>query len=193
MPFTMAVPAVLTDPGALFWAPLATAIPANTVAGSKFTDSWLSPWVPLGATIDGSEFDYDIKTAEVSVAEFFDPIRWATTGRSGQFTFSMADFTAKKLSYAMNGGTLTVVSGSGATQLNKLAPPAVGSETRAMIGWESLDSTVRVVAYQTINSGQIKLAFKKVPSLTAIACQFNLESPVATQPFEIYTAGATRA
>lgn len=197
MPFTIATPSVLTDPGALFWAPLGTALPGSgaggVVAGGVFTDSWSAPWVPLGATIDGSEFSYDIKVAEVAVAEFFDPIRWATTGRSGMITFAMADFTMTKLSYAMNGGTLTIVSGTGATQLNKFSPPAPGLEVRAMIGWESLDHTVRIVCYQALNSGSVKLTFKKVPSLTGIACQFQLEKPTSTQPFEIYAASSGRA
>src|SRR5689334_17974801 len=120
---TMPAPAILTDPGYLFYAPLGTAEPANTVVGSKFTDAWPVQWLQVGATDDGSEFDYEIKVESVDVAEFFDPIKWATTSRSGSLAFAMADWTLTKLVLALNGGTKTIVSGTGATQLNKYTPP----------------------------------------------------------------------
>jgi hypothetical protein len=43
---TMPIPNLLTDPGFLFSAPLGTALPTHTVAGSKFTDAWAAAWVP---------------------------------------------------------------------------------------------------------------------------------------------------
>ncbi len=57
-PAAVAVPKVLTDPGYLFIAPLLTALPANTGAGSVFTDAWPVAWLPLGATTEGSKFSY---------------------------------------------------------------------------------------------------------------------------------------
>src|SRR5664279_5331764 len=93
----VATPQVLTDPGYLFWAPVGTAVPTNTVVGSVFTDAWTSPWVPLGATTDGTEFSYAIKTDQIQVAEFFDPIKIVTTERSGSVTFSLASYTAASL------------------------------------------------------------------------------------------------
>ncbi|MGH3659603.1 MAG: hypothetical protein ACRDUA_23385, partial [Micromonosporaceae bacterium] len=76
---TVAVPLLLTDPGYLFGAVLGTAAPTNTVAGSKFTDAWAAAWVPLGATIEGSAFSYSSTVEAITVAEFFDPIKYATT------------------------------------------------------------------------------------------------------------------
>lgn len=189
---TTAVPNVLTDPGYLFWAPLASTIPANTVAGSKFTDAWPVAWLSLGATEDGSEFNYESRVEAVSVAEFFDPIKYATTERSGSFAFNLADYTLNNLKRAMNGGTIATVSGTGATTLSKYTPPAPGAEVRAMIGWESLDSTVRLICYQTMQGGAMKSAFKKAPAFAVIPCTFNFEVPSGGQPFEIYTAGTTR-
>ncbi len=193
MPFTMATPNLLTDPGALFSAPAGSALPANTVVGSKFTDSWVSPWVPFGATEDGSDFTYDIKTEMVTVAEFFDPIKWATTERSGNFAFTVTDWTLTKVQIVMNGGTLVIVSGTGTTQLNQYSPPAAGAEVRRMIGWESLDNTVRIICYQTINSGSIKSSFKKAPAKAGLACQFQFEVPPSGNPFSFFTAGTGRA
>jgi hypothetical protein len=189
---TTATPNVLTDPGYLFWAPLASTEPTNTVAGSKFTDSWPVAWINLGATEDGTEFSYETSVEPVTAAEFFDPIKYATTERTGNISFTLIDWTLANLKRALNGGTLTLVSGTGATALNSYIPPAPGAEIRCMIGWESLDSTVRIIMYQTLNSGSIASAFKKAPDKAGFACQFNFEVPAAGQPFKIYTAGTAR-
>jgi hypothetical protein len=192
MPGSTATPTVLTDPGYLFWAPLATAVPTNTVVGSVFTDSWSAPWVSLGATSDGNSFDYEMKVEPIVVAEFLDPVKYVTTGRTGAFTFALASATMTNLSKALNGSAPTVVSGSGTTLLSRVRPSTPGSEIRCMIGWESLDATVRMIAYQTINSGKISMDFKKAPSFTVIPCTMNFELPSSGIPFEFYSAGAAR-
>lgn len=188
-PSAVATPTILTDPGYLFAAPLLSAVPANTVVASKFTDAWPVAWVPLGATADGSEFSYSIKTAPIAVAEFFDPIAYKTTDRTSSFTMNLADYTAAHLALAMNGATLTVLSGTTSTTSTKLVPPVPGSEVRTMIGWESLDNTVRVVCFQALQSGDLKMTVKKAPNLTDIPCTFDLEVPAGGHPFETYFAG----
>jgi hypothetical protein len=191
---TTATPNILTDPGYLFWAPVTTAEPTNTVAGSKFTDSWPVAWISLGATEDGSTFSYQTTIEAVNVAEFFDPIKWATTGREGSFAFNLADYTLSNYKRAMNGGALTVVSGAGATQLNKFEPPDPGGEVRAMLGWESLDNTMRIIVRQAINGGNVESAFAKAPSYAVIPCEFQFEVPTGgAKPFTLYTAGTARA
>jgi len=189
---TTAVPNILQDPGYLFWAPLGSSEPTNTVVGSKFTDSWPVAWLSLGATEDGSEFSFETSVEAVRVAEFFDPIKWSTTDRSGSIAFNLADWTLTNFKRAMNGGTLTVVSGTGATTLNSYTPPSPGAEVRSMIGWEALDGTVRIIMYQTINSGTVASAFKKAPGYAVIPCTFNFEVPAAGSPFKMYTAGTAR-
>ena len=142
----------------------------------------------MGATEDGSEFNYESKVEAIKAAEFFDPIKWATTERSGSFAFNLIDYTLSNFKRAMNGGTI-LPSGAGPTLMTKYTPPAPGGEIRAMIGWESLDATVRIISYQTINGGTIKSAFKKAPSVAVIPCVFNFEVPTSGVPFEIFTAG----
>ncbi len=190
---TTATPNILTDPGYLFWAPLGSSEPTNTVAASKFTDAWPVAWIPLGATEDGSTFSYSSNVEAIHVAEFFDPIKYATTERSGSFAFNLADYTLSNLKRAMNGGTLTVVSGTGATALNSFTPPSPGNEVRAMIGWESLDGTMRIVCYQTLQGGNVEMAFKKAPAIALIPTEFNFEVPSSGTPFKMYTAGTARA
>jgi hypothetical protein len=171
---------------------LATAEPTNTVAGSKFTDAWAAAWINLGATENGSTLSYSSTVEAVSVAEFFDPIKYATTGRAGNIAFNLADYTLANWKRALNGGTMTLVSGTGATALTSLSPPAPGAETRVMIGWESLDSTTRLICYQTLQGGEIQSAFQKAPALGLIPVQFNFEVPSSGIPFKLYAAGSSR-
>jgi len=190
---TTATPTLLTDPGYIFTAPIGSAEPTNTVAGSVFTDAWPAAWISAGATEEGSQFSYEINTEAVTVAEFFDPIRIVTTERSGNIAFAMASWTLANLKISMNGGTLSIVSGTGATALNKFEPPDPGAEVRRMIGWESLDATTRLVCRQTLQSGTIESAFRKAPDKALIACEFQFEVPTAAKPFAFWTAGAARA
>ena len=190
---TTATPVLLVDAGYLFWAPLSSPEPTNTVSGSKFTDAWPGAWLSLGATESGADFTYDVKVEPMFVAEFYDAIQFRITERKTDIAFLLANWALTQLQYAMNGGTRTIVSGTGATQLNKFTPPAVGAEVRAMIGWESLDSTARLITYQALSGGQIKTSFNKAPKYATIAADFNVEIPATGIPFAFYTAGITRA
>lgn len=191
---TTATPVILQDAGYVLWAPLATTLPSNTVVGSKFTDAWPAGWVSVGATEDGSEFGYDINVEAATVAEFFDPIKYSTTSRTGTFAFNMVNFALANWKIGLNGGALSVVSGTTTTQLNKYEAPAPGAEVRSMLGWESLDNTMRIFMYQCINSGSIKSTFKKAPAMASVATQWNMEIPTSpVVPFSMFTAGTSRA
>jgi hypothetical protein len=194
MAHSVATPTVLTDPGMLWIAPLATAAPTNTVAGSVFTDDPAAAWIPLGATEEGSTLSYETSVEAVRVAEFFDPIRWSTVERNGSIAFNLANFTLSNYNRAMNGGTaaLTVSSGTGATSLYTVEPVAPGSEVRCMILWESTDRTIRVMVRQAIQGGAIESAFQKAPALATIPCTFNFEVPTGAQPFIMWGAGTAR-
>lgn len=176
-------------------APLASTIPTNTVSGSVFTDAWAAAWLGLGATEDGSEFSYSTSVEPIKVAEYFDPISYSTTERAGKIAFNLADFTLTNYRRSINGGTaaLAATSGTGATTLGTLTPPTPGTEVRCMIGWESLDNTVRLICHQTIQGGEITSAFKKAPDKAVIPCTYQLEVPSATGiPWTMYSAGVDR-
>ena len=189
---TTAVPNLLQDPGYLFWAPLLTSEPVNTVLASKFTDAWPVAWISLGATEEGSTFKYSTTAEPVRVAEFFDPIKYATTERSGEISMALADYTLNNLKRALNGGVVSLVSGAGPTALNKYEPPMPGAEVRAMIGWESLDNTVRIIMRQCLQAGEMESAFAKAPEYAKIACTFQFEFPSTATPFSVYSAGSVR-
>lgn len=194
MPPAVSTPTVLTDPGFLWIAPLGTAAPTNTVTAGVFSDTVAAAWLPLGATTEGSTFSYSTTVEAIRVAEFFDPIKYATTERSGSMAFNLAHWSLSNYRRALNGGvaalTATGVAGS---ELTTLEPPDPGTEARSMILWESTDSTVRIMLRQALQGGEVSSAFNKAPDIAAIPCTFNMEVPTAGgKPWVMWTAGTTR-
>lgn len=189
---TIPVPAIATDPGVLFWAPLGSTAPSNTVTGSVFTDAWPVAWIVLGATEEGHAFSWTTTTEQIEVAEFLDPIKYVETGRTGSVAFALASITAANIKRALNGGTITT---TGATTTTKTVytPPALGSSVRCMIGWESQDSTERFWAEQCFNTGSVEIARRKGADKATLPLEFGIEIPASGIPFTYVTAGVARA
>lgn len=187
----IATPLLATDPGFLFWAPLGTAEPTHAATASVFSDVWAASWIRLGATEEGSAFNFQTTFDRVDVAELLDPVKWVTTGRTGSLVFALDDFHTNNMKRALNGGTITTT-GATATTVSSLTPPALGAETRCMIGWESQDGTERLICYQCINTGQLSIARRKGVDNAALAVEFQLEVPASGFPFKYVTAGVAR-
>lgn len=194
MPPTVATPKILTNPGFLWLAPLGTAEPTNTVTAGVFSDAIPAAYLPLGATAEGSEFSYSTKVEAIRVAELFDPVMWATTEREGSMAFALASWTLSNYRRALNGGVAALTpTGATGSELTTLEPPDPGSETRAMLLWESTDSTLRILLRQCLQGGEIKSSFKKAPDTAAIPCTFNMEVPsTGSKPWAMWGAGLTR-
>lgn len=188
---TVPIDAIALGPGFLYWAPLLSTLPTNTVAGSKFTDTWPGAWLLFGATADGTEFSYKPATDDVEVAEYYDPVAVVSTGREISITFDLAQIHATNFKRVLNGGVLST-SGSGATLLSTYDPPDVGAEVRAMVGWESQDSTERLVMFQCFQTGDVKISRKKGAANATLPTEFRAEKPSGFPPFRQYFAGAAR-
>jgi hypothetical protein len=193
MPPAVATPTVLVDPGFLWIAILGTAPPANTVTASKFADTVPVAWLPLGATTEGSTFSYSTTVEPIRAAELFDPVRYATTERSGSIAFNLMDFTLSNYRRALNGGVAKLTAtGTAGSELTVLEPPDPGTEVRSMILWESTDATIRLMLRQSLQGGEISNAFTKAPDVAAIPCTFNMETPATAKPWIMWGAGAAR-
>jgi hypothetical protein len=186
------VDAIATGPGYLLWAPLGSTLPTNTVSGSRFTDTWPVAWQLLGATDEGSEWNYSVDTDTVEVAEQLDPVAVIATGRTISMSFALAGISATNLKRLTNGGVLTTT-GSGATLLTSYAPPELGEEVRCMIGWEAQDSTERLVGHQCLQTGDIAPARRKGADKALLSAEFTFEKPASGAPFGYWTAGTKRA
>lgn len=185
-------PKIATDPGFLFWAPLGTAEPTHSVTGSVFTDAWPAAWVVLGATEEGHSFTWSTSTEPVEVAELLDPIRYVETGRTGSLSFALSSITLQNLKRALNGGTVTTT-GLTTTTMTTYTPPKLGENVRCMIGWESQDSTERLIGFQCFNTGSVEIARRKGAAKATIPVEYALEVPASGNPFKYLTAGADRA
>lgn len=199
MTLSLAVPNQLMDPGYVMCAPPGSTIPITTPpVGGFFTDAWDAAWLPVGATAAGSEFTDGTTVSPVTVAEFVAPTQYRVTDQKTEFSLAMAHITLSNFKRARNGGAaaLAPVSGSGGTALYTFSPPVAGAEVRMMIGWESLDHTMRLIIPQVICSGDVKLAFQKAPNAASIPVVFSAElplsGPLAGLPYVLAGAGSGR-
>lgn len=193
------MPAITVDtsagsygPGYLYWAPLASAEPTNTVVGSVFTDAWPGAWIPLGATLEGNELETAIETDRAYVAEYLDSVKTVTTTRTTTISFSLYDTTAQNYKRVMNGGTIATVSGSGTTLLSSFVPVQAGLEVRSMIGFESTDNTERAILYQCLNIGAVTERRRKGADYNVFPAQFTTEVPASGISIKRYYAGTVR-
>jgi hypothetical protein len=188
----VATPNLLADPGVLYYAPLGSTLPANTVVGSVFTDAWPVAWLSPGMTADGTELHATTTVSPIAAAESIDPIAYRTTDRVSNLALALLSNTATNLALALNGATKTIT-GSTTTTMTSVTPVGPGLETRYMWGWQSTDATIRFVGFQGINSGDLALQMKKAPTATTYALTVNLEIPsTGSAPFQFWFAGVNR-
>jgi hypothetical protein len=194
MPLTQATPLLLKEPGFLFHAPLASTEPTFAAAGSSYdADAWPVAWVPLGPTQEGSVFSNAQNVEPIRVAELFDAVAYSITEVSTSLAFAMTNYTLHNIRRAMNAPTSAVstVSGTAATLSSKLEPPEPDAIVRCMIGWESLDHTLRLVGRQCINGGEMQSTFGR-GTAAGLATVWNFERPAAAKAFTFYGAGVAR-
>jgi hypothetical protein len=193
--YTVPKTPLATGPGYWFHGDLGSALPANTVVGSVFTDDWsaVSGWHLGTVTRDGTVFNYGVETETIYAAEYFDGLQVVTTSRTVQFRLEPMLPTATWLKRFLNGGTLSTA-GSGTTLLSTYTPPVPGSEVRCMLGWESQDNTERLVIEQAFQTGSIEVSRRKAGGDTnaSFPLEFTAEVPASNFIFRHYFAGTAR-
>lgn len=178
---------VALGPGYIYLAVLGSTVPTNTALGGVFTDAWAAAWVPIGYTEEGTTHNYAPEFEDVMVAEELDPIDSIATSRSISVSFSAAENTAKNYQRAMNGGVITVT-GTAPNQVYKFSPPALGTETLTMIGFESESHDERWVWKQCKQTGSTETARRKGAEKALIPMEFRVYVPDAGgTPFDRYS------
>ena len=194
MPGTVPQPTLLTDPGILWIAPLGTAEPTPVSAAGKFTDTLAAAWLLLGPTSEGSSFSDSVNTDTITVAEFLNPVKNVVTGRESKLSFALASWTLSNYRRAINGGVAAIApQGTSGSEVTSLEPPVEGSETRAMLIWESTDSSLRLLGRQTFQTGEVASDFKPGADKALIPCEYHFEQPAtALRPWKMWAAGTLR-
>ena len=177
--------------GYLLYAALGSTLPANTVAGSVFTDAWPGAWSLLGVTKEGHTLNVNIDTDAVEAAEYVDPLLNVVTGRTISIEMELMQINLTNFKRAFNGGTLTT-SGSGTALLSSYTLPAIGAETRCFIGWEAVDNTERWWALQTFQTGSVGIQRKKGADNATLPLTYTCEPDASSQPIYMFSAGTTR-
>lgn len=159
--------AVKLGPGHLYVAAIGTTEP------SSLTGALPSAWVDLGYTEEGSEIGFEMTFEDVNVAEELDPVKVVATARSASIKFDLAQLTARNLSVAFNGGTITGPTGGYVT----FDPPDLGEEERLMIVWQADDNEERWLFRRVLQVGSVNIARRKAPDKATVPCEFRTEIP----------------
>ena len=167
--------------GTLYVAPIGTAEPLS------ITGAFAGGWIPLGYTLDGTIFTSGSTTSNLEVAEEYYPLTTIVTEKVSMVDFKLSQITAVNMSYAMNGGTTSVVGGGGGVTFD---PPAPGTEVRVMLAWQSLDSTERYVWRQCFQTAATARNMQKTVPQATLNCSFNLEKPSGLQPWRWFGTAA---
>jgi hypothetical protein len=174
--------AIALGPGTLYQAALGSSEPNDLATG------WVAAWVALGYTHEGSDFSYQLNTEDVEVAEELDPVSVEAVGRVIMVKFVLAEVTASNLQRSLNGGIITTGTG-----FVTFEPPAFGTLTRRMYGWESDDAEERWVFRQCLSTGSVEMARRKGAAKSGIPFELRCEKPVGAAPFKTIFASPARA
>jgi hypothetical protein len=194
MPLSQTAPNLIKEPGFLFHALLASTEPTHAAAGSTYdADAWPVAWIPWGPTLEGSVFSNTQNVEPIRVAELFEAVAYSVTDVTTTLAFAVTNYTLHNLRRAMNAPStaVTTVSGTGATLSSKLEPPDPDQIVRSMIGWESLDHTLRLVGRQCLNGGELTSTYGR-GTAAGIATVWSFERPAAGKAFAFYGAGTAR-
>lgn len=162
--------AVRVGPGLLRIAPVGTTEPADLAT------PWDAAWILVGFTDEGSEFVMDQTFEDIEVAEELDPVQVIQTARQTTVNFAAAELTALNMQRALNGGEITTALG-----IVTFEPPAVGSFTDVMLGWEADDALERWVFRRCRNTGSVNIPRRKGTDKAIVPMAFRaLKPPDAT-------------
>ncbi len=169
--------AVKVGPGLLYVAPIGTTEPT---AGSGALPS---AWVAIGYTDNGSMFNSETTYEDIEVEEELEPIRTTATKRVTTIDFEMAEINTRNLAIAYNGGTIGSPSGGQVT----FEPPALGSESRLMLVWQSSDAQEQLLCRRVVQAGPVGIPRRKAPDKAIIPVSFRLEVPTdGSKPFKFW-------
>jgi len=161
-------------PGVLYVAPVGSSEP------SDLSTAWPAAWKLIGYTDEGSSLDFEAKYEDVEVAEEVEPVKTVLSSRSASLSFAMAEVTARNLSIAMNGGTITTAAG-----VTTFTPPDPSAQRELALGFESDDGQERWIFRKTKQSGKTSLKRRKGADKTTIPVEMKVLKPTGTDAWKV--------
>lgn len=184
-------------PGILFAAPLGTTAPTGIHGGPDATQTpgtngtqFGTGWVPVGYTVNGSEFDYTPTVSGIAVSESLTDLKQAITKVVQTVTFEMAEMNAQNLQMALNAGAGIIAAPISPIIHVQIALPTPGLEPRVMLGWDRADGLERWIFYQCLQTGALKIQRQKAPQISSLPVVFTLEVPPTGNTFDARVAGS---
>lgn len=166
--------AVRVGPGKLYIAALGSTEPSNLVG------AWAAAWTLMGYTHEGTSFVFDNTFEDVEVAEELEPILTLQTKRNITVNFALAEMTAENMKVAFNGGDVQTPAG-----LVTFEPPAAGSYTAVMLGWEAEDALERWIFRKCIQIGSVEIARRRAPDKATLPMSFRVMKPENAASFKL--------
>jgi hypothetical protein len=161
-------------PGILYVAAVGSTAPTNV------TTAWAAAWKEIGYTSEGSEISIDLTNDPVDVAEEVDPVFHINSARTVSVSFAMAEITARNLTIAMNGGTVSTAAG-----VTTYTPPSPAQAQRVALGWQSEDGTERWIFPKTFQAGGVSVARRKGADKATIPVEMRAEKPAVGKVFTV--------
>lgn len=180
---------VYVGAGALYTAPIGTAIPSGLVDP-------VAPWVHVGYTETGFRVRYSTESLDVLADQSFDPVKSVMTGRTITLATTLLQITPENLARALGGGTITQLAG-----YDKYVPPAPGQETEIMLYFKlvnEIDGPVRAIIRRAKRQGDSEITFARTEAAKITAEWKALDpglsddpTPVQLDPIEFRIADGT--
>ena len=113
---------VLTGLAAVSLAPFDRTTPVELPEDSTdLGEAWPSPWVPIGATMEGASFQYSRDTDEISIEEQMTPVDERTKSLTFTVEVELAEDTLQTMKLAYGGGEIvTTAAGEGTPGISTL-------------------------------------------------------------------------
>lgn len=167
----MAIADILLTPATIWYAPVGTAAPADSLA---YGAAWGGAWTNLGYTTTPLTIGVTRETYEVFVEQLANPVKEIVTSESLVFETTLAEFTGRNLALAFSGTVTETPPGAGQVGKTELVTGGQTSLDTFAFGFEGLykDSSnnefpVRIFVWiaNPVLNGQLQFAKNKEAGL----------------------------
>lgn len=164
---------VLVGVAQVYYAPLATAFPANAETAPAGT------WIDIGYTDEGWAFEWEQTFENIEVAEEAEPIDTRWTAIEYRAVAALAQVSLEHFKTVLNGGTITAIPGPPVRRT--YTPPALGADVaialliRFVNENDPFHTDLQLPKVRSV--GQVSLPFRKAPEKSVMATTFQVAKP----------------